>query len=195
MIHAIKEICIFMLIAQAILFFVPEGTYMKYVRILVGILVILRITEPLLEIFLDENTGKEMQERMAGILEEAEENGQMLFVEDGSVGIYRGIEAELKKKLDLCRNDYVVKEVTFDEEEGMVVITVELRQEEAKEKAAGEIRIPPVVLESEKIKKEKESDDNLKYEEIQELKEQYGNCIGVDPESIVIRGDGGIDRG
>lgn len=195
MIHAIKEICIFMLIAQAILFFVPEGTYMKYVRILVGILVILRITEPLLEIFLDENTGKEMQERMAGILEEAEENGQMLFVEDGSVGIYRGIEAELKKKLDLCRNDYVVKEVTFDEEEGMVVITVELRQEEAKEKAAGEIRIPPVVLESEKIKKEKEYDDNLKYEEIQELKEQYGNCIGVDPESIVIRGDGGIDRG
>lgn len=195
MIHAIKEICIFMLIAQAILFFVPEGTYMKYVRILVGILVILRITEPLLEIFLDENTGKEIQERMAGILEEAEQNGQMLFVEDGSVGIYRGIEAELKKKLVLCRNDYEVKDVTFDEEEGMVVITVESRQEEAKEKAAGEIRITPVTLENEGVQENKEPEDNLKYEKMQELKEQYGNCIGVDPESIVIRGTGGIDRG
>ena len=125
MILAMKEICIFMLIAQAILFFVPGGTYMKYVRILVGILMILRVTEPLLDFFADEDIGKEIQIRMAELLKEAEEDGQMLVVEDGSMGIYKGIEEELKRKLVQCKNDYAVSEVTLDEEEGLVVITVE----------------------------------------------------------------------
>ena len=60
--------------------------------------------------------------------------------------------------------------------------------------ADGEIRIAPVVLGDEKILEEKASDDNQKYGEMQELKKQYGNCIGVDPESIVIRKAGGMDR-
>lgn len=187
MILAIKEICIFMLIAQAILFFVPGGTYMKYVRILVGVLMILRITEPLLEFFADEDTGRQIKERMTGIFEEAKENGQMLFVEDGSMGIYDGIEEELKKKLISCRNDYTVKEVTLDEEKGMVMITVELQGDKEKVKTDDEIRILPVVLENEKNQEEKADEGNLKYAEIQELKEQYGNCIGVDTKSIVIR--------
>lgn len=191
MILAIKEICIFMLIAQAILFFVPGGTYMKYVRILVGVLMILRITEPLLEFFADEDTGRQIKERMTGIFEEAKENGQMLFVEDGSMGIYDGIEEELKKKLISCRNDYTVKEVTLDEEKGMVMITVELQGDKEKVKTDGEIRILPVILENEKNQEEKADEGNLKYAEIQELKEQYGNCIGVDTKSIVIRMAGG----
>lgn len=195
MIHAIKEICIFMLIAQAILFFVPGGTYVKYVRILVGILTILRITEPFLTIFSDEDMGKEIQERMAGIFEEAEENGQMLFVEDGNVGIYKGIEAELKKKIASCGNDYTVKDVAFDEEKGTVTITVESRREEEAAEDDGKIRIPRVTLEKKEIQEEGADGDNLKHEEIRELKEQYGNCIGVDPESIVIRGTGEGDRG
>ena len=193
MILAMKEICIFMLIAQAILFFVPGGTYMKYVRILVGILMILRVTEPLLDFFADEDIRKEIQKRMAELLEEAEEDGQMLVVEDGSMGIYKGIEEELKRKLVQCKNDYAVSEVTLDEEEGLVVITVESQKEE-KVEADGEIRIAPVVLGDEKNQEEKASDDNQKYGEMQELKEQYGNCIGVDPESIVIRRAGGMDR-
>ena len=41
MISAIKEICIFMIIAQAILFFVPGTSYGKYVRLLVGMMLIL----------------------------------------------------------------------------------------------------------------------------------------------------------
>lgn len=186
MIFAMKEICIFMLIAQAILFFVPGGTYMKYVRVLVGILMILRVTEPLLDLFAGEDAGKEIQQRMAELLEEAEENGQMLVVEDGSMGIYKGIEEELKRKLVQCKNDYAVREVILDEEEGMVVITVESRKEERVE-ADDEIRIAPVVLGDEKIQEEKASDDNHKYSEMQELKGQYANCIGVDPESIVIQ--------
>ena len=195
LIFAIKEICIFMLIAQAVLFFVPGGTYVKYVRILIGILMILWITEPLLDFFADEKTGKEIQERMAGMFAEAGENSQMLIIEDGTMGVYRGIEQELKKKLVQCRNDYAVRTVDFDEEEGMVVITVESQREEETAETGGEIRIAPVVLGDEKTQEEEASDDNLKYGELQELKEQYGNCIGVDPERIIIRRAGRKGRG
>lgn len=194
MILAIKEICIFMLVAQAILFFVPGGTYMKYVRILVGILMILRITEPLLYFFTDENTGKEIQKRMAELMKDAEENGQMLVVEDGSMGIYKQIEEELKRKLLQCKNDYVIRAVTLDEENGLVVITVESWKEKEKEEANSEIRIAPVILGNENIQDETMSDDDKRHREVQELKEQYGNCIGVNPESIVIRRAGETDR-
>lgn len=194
MILAIKEICIFMLVAQAILFFVPGGTYMKYVRILVGILMILRITEPLLYFFADENTGKEIQKRMAELMKDAEENGQMLVVEDGSMGIYKQIEEELKRKLLQCKNDYVIRAVTLDEENGLVVITVESWKEKEKEEANSEIRIAPVILGNENIQDETMSDDDKRHREVQELKEQYGNCIGVNPESIVIRRAGETDR-
>lgn len=191
LILAMKEICIFMLIAQAILFFVPGGTYTKYVRILAGVLIIFRITEPLLEFFAGEDVGRQMQERMAGIFEEAKENEQILPAEEGSGRIYRGIEEELKKKLVLCRNDYAVKEVILNEKEGMVLIMVELQEGEEKVKAGGSIRIPPVVLGNEETLDEGAAGDNLTYGEMQELKEQYGNCIGVGPESIVIRIAGG----
>lgn len=189
----VKEICIFMLIAQAILLFVPGGTYMKYVRILVGILMILRVTEPLFVFLTDEQIGKEIQKRMAEFLEEAETGGQMLVIEDGSMGIYKGIEEELMRKLAQCRNDYVIRAVNFDEEDGLIVITVKSRKEKEKKEAGGEIRIAPVILGNEEIQEETMSGDDKTYEEMQELKEQYGKCIGVDPESIVIKREGGTD--
>lgn len=187
MILAIKEICIFMLIAQAILFFVPGAAYMKYVRILVGILMILRITEPMLDFFADEKAGKEIQERIDKLFEKAGKNEETLVIEDGSMGIYKGIEEELKKKLVECKNDYTIRAVTLDEEEGRVVITVESRNKEEKGEAAGEIRIDPVVLGDVKMYEEETADENKKSGIFQDLKEQYGNCIGVDPESIIVK--------
>ena len=40
MVSVVKEICIFMIVAQAVLFFVPGSVYVKYVRVLVGIMMI-----------------------------------------------------------------------------------------------------------------------------------------------------------
>lgn len=187
MILVIKEICIFMLIAQAILFFVPGAAYMKYVRILVGILMILRITEPMLDFFADEKAGKEIQERIDRLFEEAGKNEETLVIEDGSMGIYKGIEEELKKKLLECKNDYTIRAVTLDEEEGRVVITVELRNKKEKREAAEEIRINPVVLGGVEVCEEETADDSGKNGEFQDLKKQYGDCIGVDPESIIVK--------
>ncbi len=65
MVDAVKEICIFMIIAQAILFFVPGSTYMKYVRVLVGIIMIIRIMEPVLGLFPGEGTQQEIRQAIA----------------------------------------------------------------------------------------------------------------------------------
>ena len=64
MVAAVKEICIFVMIAQAVMFFVPSNSYMKYVRILVGVMMILKITEPVFGLFLDEEREKEISRQI-----------------------------------------------------------------------------------------------------------------------------------
>lgn len=187
MIFAIKEICIFMLIAQAILFFVPGGAYIKYVRILAGILIILRITEPLLAWVAEGEIEKEIQGRMAQFFGEAKREEPAWIIEDESMGIYNSIEEELKKRLAVCSNDYQIREVELDEEEGRVVVTVALQEQEEKEKVRGEIRVPPVILGDTQAGRKEPAEKEETDEELLCLKEQYGSCIGVDPERIVIR--------
>ncbi len=46
MLAIVKEIGIFVVIAQAILYFVPKETYAKYVKVLIGIMIIAKITSP-----------------------------------------------------------------------------------------------------------------------------------------------------
>ncbi len=190
MIQAIKEICIFMLIAQAVLFFVPGGAYMKYVRILAGILVILRVTEPLIDFAADEKTEMEMQEKLERLFATMEETEQMPLIEDGSVEIYHGIEEELRRKLAQCENDYVVRTVTLDAKEGMVVVTVQSRGKEERTEGIGEIQIDPVVLGSGEDEKGDRADGG-EIENFAELKRQYGECIGMNPENILVKQSGG----
>ncbi|MCM1126600.1 MAG: stage III sporulation protein AF [Lachnospiraceae bacterium] len=191
MVQAVKEICVFMLIAQAVLFFVPGGAYMKYVRILAGILVILRVTEPFINFFADEKTETEIQERLEGMFEKLEETKPLPEIEDRSMEIYQGIEEELKEKLASCENEYTVKAVTLDGEAGAVVVTVQKNREERAE-SDGEIWIPPVVLGGGQGK-----EGGADYEgtaDFAELKRQYSDCIGVEPGNIVVKQAGGTAK-
>ena len=97
MISAIKEICIFMIIAQAILFFVPGTSYGKYVRLLVGMMLILRITEPLFGIFLSEEKQLEIRERISDLEQIIHRQEAELVLEDNGAVIGREIEEEIKK--------------------------------------------------------------------------------------------------
>ncbi len=58
MLEAIKNACIFLFIAQLLMALVPEETYAKYVRVLVSLILILKITQPLLSLV----SGRETQE-------------------------------------------------------------------------------------------------------------------------------------
>ena len=56
MLEAIKNACIFLLIAQILMVLVPEEAYAKYVRVLVSLILILKITQLILI------SGREAQE-------------------------------------------------------------------------------------------------------------------------------------
>ena len=46
MLEIIKEMGIFIVIAQAVLYFVPGESYVKYVKVIIGIIMIAKIAQP-----------------------------------------------------------------------------------------------------------------------------------------------------
>ena len=66
MLEAIKNACIFLLIAQILMVLVPEEAYAKYVRVLVSLILILKITQPLLALV----SGREAREVMQANVEQ-----------------------------------------------------------------------------------------------------------------------------
>ena len=65
MLEAIKNACIFLLIAQILMVLVPEEAYAKYVRVLVSLILILKITQPLLALV----SGREARDTMQANVE------------------------------------------------------------------------------------------------------------------------------
>ncbi len=179
MVGAIKEICIFIIIAQAVLFFVPGKAYAKYVRILVGIIMILRMTEPVFSVVLDEERQREIRSRVQMLENEIEAESENLNVGENEAGIYESIEQELKSRLVHCEGDYEVVDVRFSDEvyakaeysgNEEIIITVSGKSVSSDD----EIRIEPVC-----IGKKEETD--LKEED---LKSMYSDYIGVDADRI-----------
>lgn len=176
MISAIKEICIFMIIAQAILFFVPGSSYGKYVRLLVGVMLILRITEPLFGLVLNEEKQLEIRERVSQLEQAIHMESKEPAWEDSEAIVNRGIEEELKNKLEKCEGGYQIAGVNLEQgTENLIITVIE------KNRAEGEIRIEPVKVEAGEEKKREEGG-----EEEQELKRLYGSTLGMEPEKIKI---------
>lgn len=61
MLEAMKNACIFLLIAQILMVLVPEEAYAKYIRVLVSLILILKITQPLLSLVSGNETREVMQ--------------------------------------------------------------------------------------------------------------------------------------
>ena len=165
MVSAVKDICIFMIIVQAVLCFTPSSSYEKYIRVLVGILLILRITEPVFGIFLKEETKAEIQNRVMALQEELENQEWQIEVGKQDVGIYSSIEEELKRKIEGCGDGNTVRAVELN---GMDF-------DETPEVSKSGIQITVTVI--------PQADGEKETARLQEL---YGNCLGVMPEQIMI---------
>ena len=171
MISAIRDICIFMIIAQTILYFVPGDSYMKYVRVLVGIMMILKVTEPIFGFFLDDGKRQEIKNTVDALKRAVEESRGELQLADDYEDIYRGIGEELQKSLaqrdsgyDVVRVDFI-KGMREGEERVVIVLSEKKTQEE------GSILIAPVALGEEKVAGPAEEE---------RLKELYGGHLGLD---------------
>ena len=122
MLTAIREVGIFIVIAQAILFFVPGESYVKYVKVIVGIIMIVKIAQPVLSLV----TDGEWESIMEQALLDSEKYGfgmQKLEITGVSRGIYTEIEEELRRKLkEETPEGYEVSDVEL--RENGIVITV-----------------------------------------------------------------------
>ena len=172
MVDAVKEICIFMIIAQAILFFVPGSTYMKYVRVLVGIIMIIRIMEPVLGLFPGEGTQQEIRQAIAMLENSIRSENPGVEIQDQETEIYKNIEEEVLEKLNACDSSFRAVGVDIGE-------TVIIRVQSRKEEAPGMVEIAPVRLEGETKEKQ-----DKRQEGFEKLKKIYGSCLGVEQNKI-----------
>ncbi|MCI8615695.1 MAG: stage III sporulation protein AF [Lachnospiraceae bacterium] len=186
MVGIIKEICIFMIIAQAVLFFVPGNSYDKYVRILVGIIMILRFIEPLFPLLAEdgirleiENQMAILEQQMAGIYDAGREDGGE--IKDSETEVYKSMEEEIKRQLRADESNYDVTGVRFTEnvrqgKEGSrgadIIVTV-------KEKQSGEVGN----IQVEKVKLGENEGEKTPEEG---LKEMYANRIGIEAQRLEI---------
>ena len=189
MVSIVKEICIFMIVAQAVLFFVPGSVYVKYVRVLVGIMMIMGITGPLFGLFLSEDKkleiGQKIEALEAGI--RSEEN--VFAVPDSRQDIYRAVEQELKERLEAGGGKYRVLDAEVAEDK--VVITVEEAESGRERDFRDEekqvtIQIEPIRIGEENEKEAGALGQAVPDSDILALKELYGSRIGVDGENIEI---------
>ncbi len=174
MVDAVKEVCIFMIIAQAILFFVPGSTYMKYVRVLVGIIMIIRIMEPVLGLFPGEGTQQEIRQAIAMLENSIRSENPGVEIQDQETEIYKNIEEEVLEKLNACDSSFRAVGVDIGE-------TVIIRVQSRKEEAPGMVEIAPVRLEGETEEKQ-----DKRQEGFEKLKKIYGSCLGVEENKIEI---------
>lgn len=94
-IDLLKEVGIFMVCAQTILHFKPCGKYDKYLKLLVGIMVIAQLTMPMLEWTILGGASNEMQVEKT---ESTMDVDQMLNDADRIVNKY--MDSEVKSRLN-----------------------------------------------------------------------------------------------
>ena len=130
MLTAIREVGIFIVIAQAILFFVPGESYAKYVKVIVGIIMIVKIAQPVLSLVTD-GAWESIVEQAVLDSEKYGFGTQKPEIPDVSSGIYTEIEEELRRKLkEETPEGYEVSEVEL--KENGIVITVAGKEAEPK---------------------------------------------------------------
>lgn len=116
MLSVIKEIGIFIVIAQAILYFVPGDTYVKYVKILIGIMMIATMISPVFSL-LSEDVIEEITLQGEELLKELEDTGGERVESSMYGNIYIEIGKEIENKLKQNPAEgYVVEQVKVMQE-------------------------------------------------------------------------------
>ncbi len=113
LVETIKKIGIFMIAAQAVLHFAPGQKYEKYIKLIVGTLILLQFVAPLCGIL--DRTGEEWGERLAEMGETFERSGQAGAADSptASDAVIESLEDEIKSKLntEISEETYVVSDV------------------------------------------------------------------------------------
>lgn len=183
MIEMIKEIGIFIVIAQALLYFVPGQAYAKYVKVVIGIAMIAKLADPVLSLFTDYTTDDFLEEAMNqsfSYMEQQDsitsENGE----ENEQTMLLCAIEQELAERLKKSpmegyeAEEVLLRENASGEVQGIVITVSESSGEEKTE------------IEIEKITVAQGKEEKGLIKEEDKLKQYYGTILGIPPEQIEI---------
>lgn len=99
MFETIKNACIFLLIAQVLLIMVPEESYAKYVRVLVSVILILKLTQPILS-FLSGNEAAFSWETETGWMSDGLSADEEEVILQKNRELYEDVEAYLRMQQD-----------------------------------------------------------------------------------------------
>lgn len=166
MLAMIKEIGIFIVIAQAILYFVPGETYLKYIKVLIGIMMIAQMVQPLLSLVTEEK-WQEIESQADLFSQEFEITEETSEFGNQTVEIQSEMEREILQLANAeSVDDFEVVEVKMLKEQGKIVLVLERRAE--REVVVEEIQIGETANEE------------------KELKEKYADVLSMDVDNIEI---------
>lgn len=184
---AIREIGIFIVIAQAILYFVPGEAYVKYVKVIIGIIMIAKMAQPVLA-FADGGEWEQLLEQTAEFSSAADWNQEEMETVDNSGEIKEKIEEELAARLNQRPLEgYIVSGVFISEEEGEEDRKITVTVSKGKKDTVKEIKVEKISL-GEADGGEKEESGFTKGE-TEQLKAYYGEILGVDPDNLWVTSD------
>ncbi|MBD5393853.1 MAG: hypothetical protein HDR23_02705 [Lachnospiraceae bacterium] len=183
MVEIIKDVGIFIVIAQALLYFVPGPAYSKYVKVIIGIVMIAKMAQPVLAIMV----GEEWEEILSRSMDPVQVQGVGTeeFKDRSSERIILSeIEKELKDRLNENPIEgYIVESVSVKEDSAKGVEGITIAVLKTEERGENEIKIEKITID------ETTPDISAVTEAEQDrLKEYYGNLLAMPAVQIEIAG-------
>ncbi len=183
MIEMIKEMGIFIVVAQALLYFVPGNSYVKYVKVVIGIAMIAKIAEAVVLPFSNNAAGDrldEMLDQSFTFMEASEESMEGKADEENKAAILKGLNEEIRLRLNEDPSyGFVVEEVSLKENPSGELQGISVTVSES----GG--RNPEIKIE--KIPAGADGEDKETSQTEEKLKKRYGDILGIPPEQIEIR--------
>lgn len=174
-----KQIGIFIICAHSLLHFSAGKSYEKYLKLLVGIMVLAQFAIPFGEIFLGKETGKvwEEAERFQRELEERAGNVAWEFEEEDITS--QALEEEIKEKLESAAGEYgyvIKKAEVCDDPLGLEIVIQE------REKEKGRIAVEKI-----RIGGPEETGNGQEEDRYGSMRQTFGSILNTDEAYIIIR--------
>ena len=177
-----KKIGIFIVCAQSFLHFSAGKPYEKYVKLLVGIMILAQFSIPLRAVFLKGGNGELWEEVERFQKELEEEAGRIVWDYEGEDEAANALEKEIGMKLGPAAGEYgfAIKEVKVYGEPPKVEVVIQ-----SGGKKGGRISVEKIRVGNKRETEEGGTGDQVpKYHE---MRKRFGDVLNTDEAYIIIR--------
>lgn len=192
----LKSVTVFLLAGQVILRLLPEGGYEKYVKMIMGIMVLSQLAVPILS-FGGFDAESVFSEAMLGYEQEMqriEEQIRQTGLQEGNYTEAGLMEAVSSQAEPVCREQGIRLLQASMDESGRLVITVTEADTVSEGTERERIRIAQIQVEGSRAETADEQENGIGEAEegrTEELRQAFARALDMEPEKLeVIWGDG-----